>query len=223
MSRTFRKTRVATNSGYTIVEVIMALAVLAIGGMGVVSLQKFTVLGAVNARGIAAANSAAEGWIDVFQNEAVLWNYGSNLDPQRDMPILGPALAAPGTWKPIPATQWTPFGGGTPASPPGVYPAPAGVTMLVCTQFRAYYVGQPLPPAAGATLPNGASATDTVRVDLRTWYAKDGRDVSAECANVAGVNTLLTTGTASLGGVNRSRWEYGFVYYTGAVRRNTLL
>jgi len=209
---------------YTIVEVIIALSVLAVGGMGVVALEKFTVLGALNARGIASATAVADGWIGLLQSEAALWNDGANAD-YTDMPILGTALSAAnrGTWITIPtlpaSSLWE-----APNTPPGgtpIYGDTSG-NIFFCTQIRATWLGA---AASGASADN-ALPTDVVRVDVRTFFAKNGRPITTECTAwlASDVTTLLATPNATLsdGAINRSRYEYGFVFTSGTVRRNSL-
>ena len=87
-----RRARNAEVAGYTIVEVMMALSVLAVGGMGVVGLQKFAVVGSLDARGITGASTVATGWVDFCQNEAAAWNKSDNSDTG-DMQLVSAALA----------------------------------------------------------------------------------------------------------------------------------
>jgi prepilin-type N-terminal cleavage/methylation domain-containing protein len=218
--------RRATARGYTIIEVIMALSVLAIGGMGVVALQKFTVIGAYNARAIAGATSAANGWLDVMQNEAAAWNVPTNTDiiagatTTGPMPILRTAAASAGTWVAIPTTTPdSPNGPGTP-----IYGS-TPVDMFYCSQVRVVFLGVRDPTQTGHTSGPGATSnlagpTDIMRVDVRTYYAKNGRPVTTECGWAGtDVDGMFTSGNAPNG---NSRWDYGFVYVSGTIRRNTL-
>jgi len=109
----FRKRRVRAKAAYTIVEVIIALSVLAVGGMGVIALQKFTVAGALNARGIATATTVANSWLGVAQNEASAWNSAQNTDTA-DMPVVNAALLSANNWVLIPTTADSPNAGATP-------------------------------------------------------------------------------------------------------------
>lgn len=226
-SRAARRRPRRLRRGYTVVEVMMALAVLAIGGMGVVALQKFAALGSVAARGMTSASDVANSWVEFLQSEATQWNRADNTDIG-EAPILNLALAngATGAWTTIPvnAAFGTPLGGATP-----VYgdtkPIP---DIAYCSQIRATWLGAKDQPAtqAGQALVINAKPTDVVRIEVRTWYAKTGRAINAECNtwSPANVTNMLNTPDSGLtdGVVTRSRHEYGFVYAAGTVRRNTL-
>lgn len=205
----------------------MALAVLAIGGMGIVALQKFAALGAISSRNLTGASDVASSWIEFLQNEATMWNRPDNSDIV-EAPILNAALAAGGggNWVAIPANPLfgTPDGGATPVY--GDTKAPADVQF--CSQIRATWLGAKDQPAtqSGSALAISAKPSDVVRVEVRTWYAKTGRAINDECASwtPGNVTTMLATPNGGLtdGAITRSRFEYGFVYASGTVRRNTL-
>jgi prepilin-type N-terminal cleavage/methylation domain-containing protein len=226
LKRATRSLKRATRSlkrarAYTVVEVMVALAVLAVGAMGVIALQKFTVAGALNARGITSATTVADSWIDLCQNEAAAWNRSDNSDVA-DMPVVSAALASPGNWVTIPNIPGeTPNGGATP-----LYSSTTG-DMFFCSQIRATWLGAPDPAGASGSQDN-ATPADVIRIDVRTFFAKSGRPVTGECnAWSAGtVDSMLSLvgGTAPdpNGGAVRSRYEYGFVYESGTIRRNTL-
>ena len=226
-----RHLRPLPTDGYTIVEVIMALSVLAIGGMGVVALQKFTTIGAYNARAIAGASSVANGWLDVLQNEGSAWNDPTNNDviagatAAPPMPILRTAIASAGSWIAIPATTPdSPNGAGTPSCS-GAPCGAAAADFIFCSQVRAVFLGASDPTKVGSTASSGATSntaapTDVIRIDVRTYYAKNGRAITAECGwSGSDVDTMFTSGKAPNG---NSRWDYGFVYVSGTIRRNTL-
>jgi len=59
--------------GYTIVEVMMALAVLSIGATGVIAMQKTTLIGNVHARNLATASAIASTWIERLRVDGLRW------------------------------------------------------------------------------------------------------------------------------------------------------
>lgn len=61
--------------GYTIVELMMALAVLAIGVSGIIAMQKVTLAANQHARNLAIATHIAQSWQDQLAADAVLWNF----------------------------------------------------------------------------------------------------------------------------------------------------
>lgn len=71
MSRRRKSRRVSW--GFTLVEVMAALGVLTVGIVGVVSLQKVTIVGNMNARNIASASAIADAWAERLHGDAVGW------------------------------------------------------------------------------------------------------------------------------------------------------
>ncbi len=123
-----------------------------------------------------------------------------------DMPLLGQALSAgnQGNWMAIPALA-APNSWETPNTPPGgsIIAGDTSGNIFFCSQIRATWLGLP------STTNPGQLATDVVRVDVRTWYAKDGRPINAECAwTGAQVDTMLRSagGTLSDGTFTHSRY-----------------
>lgn len=60
--------------GYTLVEVMSALAILAIGATGVIALQKTALVGNAAARNLVTANAIATTWIERLRADAAQWN-----------------------------------------------------------------------------------------------------------------------------------------------------
>jgi prepilin-type N-terminal cleavage/methylation domain-containing protein len=222
--RRFARPLVRARRGYTVVEVMMALAVMTVGGMGVVALQKFTAVGSLNSRSMTSASDVANSWVEFLQGEATTWNRADNSDIV-DAKLLNTALSSPGNWISIPTNAgWgLPTGGATQVF------GDTTNTVAFCSQIRATWLVAKDAAAAqtGPALTIAAKPTDVVRVEVRTWYSKTGRAINNECANwtAAGVTNLLATpnGYLSDGTTNRSRFEFGWVYAAGTVRRNTLL
>ncbi len=154
--RRARRTRWAL--GYTMIEVMMALAILAIGGTGVISLQKASVLSGLNSRNLTAASMVAGGWLEKGKTEAIAWTVNPPVPATN--PILTMALTNPTTWQDIPG------GGGS-----AVDGTPTAAGIIYCSQVRGALLG----PAATA---------DTMRFEVRTMFARAGRTIDAECATM---------------------------------------
>ncbi|MDC0747259.1 type IV pilus modification PilV family protein [Polyangium mundeleinium] len=60
--------------GYTIIEVMMALAILAVGATGVIALQKVALIGNSNARIGDGARQVASTWAERLKVDALQWN-----------------------------------------------------------------------------------------------------------------------------------------------------
>ncbi len=72
--------------GYTMIEVLMAMTVMAIGGAAVITMQKTSVTGNLDARKADVANAIARTWVERLQREAMQWTLPSNEEPDRQQP-----------------------------------------------------------------------------------------------------------------------------------------
>ena len=68
-----RRARRALLAGYTVVEVMMAMAVLSIGATGVIAMQKTALLGNLRARNLATASAIASAWMERLRIDGVRW------------------------------------------------------------------------------------------------------------------------------------------------------
>lgn len=88
--------------GYTAIEVLMAMTVMAIGGAAVITMQKTSVTGNLDARKADVANAIARTWVERLQRDAMAWTLpgpdgaGSNL--ATNALIVGNILKSPGQW-----------------------------------------------------------------------------------------------------------------------------
>lgn len=64
--------------GSTVVEVLMAISVLAVGAAGILALQKVTVVANKNAKNLEIANEIARTWVERLHADAMLWNFDSS-------------------------------------------------------------------------------------------------------------------------------------------------
>jgi type IV pilus assembly protein PilV len=71
--------------GSTVVEVLMAITVLAIGASGVVAMQKVTTSANRNARSLAIANEISRTWMERLRTDAMLWNHPSPSNATADL------------------------------------------------------------------------------------------------------------------------------------------
>lgn len=207
------KRRAAHRAGYTLVEVMMALAVLTVGASGIVAMQKFSLGGSLQARNLTAGVNVNAGWLERLNTEAVLWNDANNSDLAQ-MGTVNAFGALPGganvvgNWVRLGATTLegddADLGAGGGPNPAAAY----------CTHLRLSWIG---PPAT----------SDTLRVELRTFWARTGRDITDECdpgVAVAGWTTAINdpAQTVAIGGIARRRDDYGWVFSTGTLRRHPL-
>src|SRR5271165_2005192 len=71
----------STRRGYTAVEVLMAMTVMTIGAAAVMSMQKASVQGNLDARETDVANSIARMWVERLQRDAMQWTQPNNQNP----------------------------------------------------------------------------------------------------------------------------------------------
>jgi Tfp pilus assembly protein PilV len=216
-------------------EVMMGLAILAIGAAAVIALLKFTLLGTLDSRHVANASMVTASYIERIQTAALAWNAFDNQD-LADMDGLGPpdspvpnfgalvngvagGLAA-GT-----PSAWSHFGAPSAAANPAFARATLDGALTAgpndtayCTHVRVTFTSGPDLPAAGIL------AGDNFRVELRTFWARSGRTVEDECQLApASMDAMFDSPAATLavGPATRTRAEYGVVYLSTIVRRNT--
>lgn len=60
--------------GYTMIEVMMALAILGIGAVGLAAIQKSAIIGNSSARNLVTANAVASTWVERLRTDALVWN-----------------------------------------------------------------------------------------------------------------------------------------------------
>jgi prepilin-type N-terminal cleavage/methylation domain-containing protein len=66
--------------GYTVVEVMMALAILSVGVTGVIAMQGVTAASNRHAKNLAVATHIAQGWLDMLATESSLWTETGSLN-----------------------------------------------------------------------------------------------------------------------------------------------
>lgn len=71
--------------GFTIVELMMALAILAIGVSGIVAMQKVMVTSNQHAKDLALATHIAQAWVEQLAVDATKWNHPSQRSTVRDI------------------------------------------------------------------------------------------------------------------------------------------
>jgi len=71
--------------GYTIIEVMLALTLLAIGTSGIVAMQKVTTIANRDAKNLVLANQVARTWMERLHADSVQWNHPSSLQSTSDL------------------------------------------------------------------------------------------------------------------------------------------
>lgn len=181
--------------GYTVVEVLAALAVLTLGVTGVIAMQKAALIGNTNARNLVTANDIAQAWMERMRVDALSWNAPGGV----------PDLNSDTMWlKNVGAGWFSPQANSAALQPVGspqadlmaadVFAGDTSATAF-CTQARLTQF---------STSPNLWALSRMIRVEIRVYWDKTGRPLDCTAA-------LPTNYTLS---------RYGFVYVVSAVLEN---
>ena len=71
--------------GTTVIEVMMALAMMAIGTSGIIAMQKLTIVANRDAKNLEVANEIARTWVERLRGDAMLWNHPSPINATADI------------------------------------------------------------------------------------------------------------------------------------------
>lgn len=115
-----RRSRASASRGYTAVEVLLALTVLAIGAAGVISMQTGAIEGNLEARKLDTANSIAREWVERLRRDSTLWTlptaYNQGTANLSNATFLSSNLGSPtGNWFQPPIPGGYPADGLSPA------------------------------------------------------------------------------------------------------------
>lgn len=180
--------------GYTLIEVAVALAVLAVGAAGVIAIQKATGLGSVNARNVTTANRIASKWAERLQSDALSWNTISGYGASN---WLKEATLPAAAWK-IPAEVLNFGAPDADVLGADIY-AGDNSTQAFCTHLRLTALPGSLEnPSGGLQPPN----IPGIRAEIRVFWSRKGQPV----------NCGLDPNT-----IDSSRELYGFVYQVAGI------
>ncbi len=190
--------------GYTIVELMMALTVLAIGVTGIVSMQKVTVTANQHAKRLALATHIAQAWQDQLAADATQWNHPSPQNPVPDLSDtawLDQVDQKAGAWFRPAYDSALRFG--------AMFDALGNVTnnateAQFCTHLR-------LTRLYSETNGNGL-----IRTEVRVFWQRGGE------AHVTD-SPFCTENDEGAAEIGRAVENYHFVYNTSAVRQATAL
>jgi len=106
MVRHPRPSSSSSTHGYTAVEVLMAMTIMTIGAAAVMSMQKASVQGNLDARETDLANSIARMWVERLQRDAMQWTQPNNQNPLGNNFAQARLLSSPlyGSWS-VPASE----------------------------------------------------------------------------------------------------------------------
>lgn len=146
--------------GFTLIEVMIALAVMTVGAMGIMGLQRATMRGNAEARELTVATDVTRKWVERLRRDSLTWNL-QGMPPGTYLSQIG----APGT---VPA--WI---------VPPVPPAPA--TESPATDYLGNDVPPDSPDVAFCThvMLSWVAPNNMIRADVRTWWYRRGTRANA--------------------------------------------
>jgi type IV pilus assembly protein PilV len=177
--------------GYTVVELLMALAVFAVGVSGIISMQKVTVAANGDARHLALATHIAQSWLDELAAEAGQWNDTDDFDDTDWLSQAGAEDGPAGSWFRPAYDDDRQFGPAFDALGGAVAPADIPDAAQFCTDLRfRWLAGQTAVKRGGGLLRAevrvfwrrynvvglaAAAPTDVCDIDPAEFDAADGR------------------------------------------------
>ncbi|NUQ74336.1 MAG: prepilin-type N-terminal cleavage/methylation domain-containing protein [Polyangiaceae bacterium] len=180
--------------GYTLVEVAVALAVLAVGAAGIIAVQKATGIGNVHARNIATANRIAAKWAERLQGDSLQWN---EINGYANSHWLSQTTLPPANWI-IPAEVVNRASPDADVLGADIYPGDPAASAF-CTHLRLLALPG---SAAHLTTPPEPPMVPAVRAEIRVFWRKSGDP--ADC----------TTAPAT---ITQQRELYGFIHHVAGV------
>ena len=188
--------------GYTVIEVMIALTLLAIGTMGIVAMQKVTAIANRDAKNLVVGNQIARSWLERLRADAAQWNHPSPVNGQiSDLADTKWLNNVDGKWfRPVD----DPLGSPTADALGNDVRDTDLSTGVFCTNVRLTWLYGP-PLAAPPPL--------LVRAEVRTYWLRDG---SGGTVNGKGI----CDATTDLSQVSPAVDRYHFVYVVSAIAQN---
>ncbi len=200
----------STRRAFTVVEVMMALAVLTLGAAGVIAMQKATLVSNTAARNLVTANDVAQAWMERMRTDALQWSEPAGV-PDLDSATIwlrnATGVQALGAGWVAPAANTV---GGYPSGAPQADVMGADVfsgdpsAPGFCTQVRLTRFCSSCTSPAQAMSSAQWALYRMIRVEVRVYWDQTGRQLDCTAA--------LPT-DYELG-------RYGFVYLVSSVLEN---
>jgi prepilin-type N-terminal cleavage/methylation domain-containing protein len=183
--------------GYTLVELMMALALFAISVIGIISLQKITVTSNAHAKNIAMAQRIAQAWAGQLEMDATAWRTAFGVGWLNDA----------NTWQRPLYIEARSFGGafdalGNPLADGDVARA------RFCTHVRMAWLYPPAMDMGG----NGM-----LRAEIRVFWLRDGEVPLDSTTTLCSASQTPVQATA----IGLATERYRFVYQTVGIRQHS--
>lgn len=191
-------TRRRGRDGYTLVELMMGIALFTVGVLGVISMQKLTVVSNAHAKNMSIAQRVAQSWAAQLQLDTANW--------RTDMSTTSWlfTLSNAGGWQAPAYVAARSFGGafdalGNPLADP------ADARARYCTNVRLTMLH---PPNQAGVVGNGM-----MRAEIRVFWLRDGQQLPS-------ANGVCTVTPAQLA-LDATPERYHWIYHTAGVRQRT--
>jgi len=200
VTRRLRRSLRRLARGYTIVELMMSLTVLALGASGVIAMQKVTLATNRNAKNLSIATRIAQAWADQLTADAALWSPGPS--PRDATTWLVEADDTPAWFIPSYSADRE-FGPAFDALGKPVDPDDSAGVAHFCTHLRFAFMHSETTPTVG----NGA-----IRAQIRIFWRRDD-----SAADPPGADKPCSVTDAQF---TAAQDDLNFVYLTTAVRES---
>jgi len=165
------RSRRSRSRGYTVVEVLSAMTLFAIGASGVIAMQRVTIQGGDDARRMDVATNIANEWAFRLQRDSAYWTKPNNTDTSSNLNetqwlnnVTSAASKAPTKW--LEASQA--LGSQGMSGDFDLYGedrSPTDGDHIFCVQYRLQWI-----ISQGAAAPFNAEAA--MRADVRVFWAR---------------------------------------------------
>jgi prepilin-type N-terminal cleavage/methylation domain-containing protein len=191
-----------TQAGYTIIEVMIALTLLAIGTTGIIAMQKVTTVANRDAKNLVIASQVARTWLERLRTDGVQWNHPSSLNPTSDLAETKWLNNVNGTWfRPVDDALGSPAADALGNDVRDVNLSQAAF----CTNVRLTWLYGP---------PVTVPAPYLIRAEVRVYWLRDG------AGGVIVPGNTICNPTIDLASVTPALDRYHFVYLATAVAQN---
>jgi prepilin-type N-terminal cleavage/methylation domain-containing protein len=195
MSRPRSKSR--AERGYTLVELMMALALFMVSMLGIISLQRLVVTTNAHAKNLATAQLIARSWAAQLQLDSTLWTNNS----------LSGRLNEAGAWQRPGYDSTRRFGAAFDALGNPLQDSDAGRAQArYCTHVRMKRL------YGSAT---GVTGSDVLRAEIRVFWLREGESTFGNANSVCGTQT-----DAQVKDIGGAVDRYHFVYQVVGLRQH---
>jgi type IV pilus assembly protein PilV len=195
--------------GYTVVEVMIALTLLAIGTTGIIAMEKVTSVTNRESRNLVIASQIARTWMERLRADAVQWNHPSNVNINSDLDDtlwISQISSSPGIW--IRPADDAKRGSPTADAFGNDVRDPPGDSGAFCTNIRLSWLYGPAQA--------GAAPPFLIRAEVRVYWLRDGGGGGVDGKPVCDP-------TENLSSISPAVTQYHFVYLTSAIPQNMSL